>query len=316
METLLNASNSAPGSNERLMTAEFVDNDPIFNRLHWHNEPTTQYKYTKTVQLGDAGMRGLNQTRRGTQSKQMDSYENRRFFSDLMTVDRQIAAGDPTRRTKEEFRKLQAIKEAWLRLFFKGSSANDPTQFDGLQVRASEPTPDGRPSRRLMANSPTGAALSLGLLRRAISNTDGNAILMTESILDRLSEAPEYGNLKGTVTYRLDEFGQNMAFFGNLPIIPIKRDSEEEPILGFTELSPDGVTTNECTSIYIVGFGENKLQGINFKGVDGKYGFDITDQGAVGTELHTLIEWPCSIVNEHHRCLTRFSGIVDAPVTN
>jgi hypothetical protein len=137
---------------------------------------------------------------------------------------------------------------------------------------------------------------------------------MSEELLDWFSMASQTGVLKGNVLYKQDEFGRETAFYGSLPIIPIGRDSQEIPYLDTSELSPDG-SSNECTSIYVVGFGEGKLQGINFKGVGGQYGFDVSEQGEVGSMINTLIEWPCSIVAEHRKCLTRLSGIKLGPVT-
>jgi hypothetical protein len=300
----------------RLMVAEFVQEDPIFQRLTWSNVDGTEYTYSQTVELGSASMRGLNETITGSNSKEMSFTENRRFFSELMKIDRQIVAGDPNRRTKEEFRKLQAMKERWLRLFFKGSSKQNPKEFDGLQARASEPQLDGSPSRKTIVNAPAGGVLSLRMLNAAIRNTRGNAILMSEDLLDWLSAATQTGILKGSVLYRQDDFGNSTAYYGSLPIIPIGRDSNEINFLDASEISPDGVSANDCTSVYVVGFGEGKLQGLNFKGVAGKYGFDVSDQGEVGTDLYTLIEWPCSIVAESRKCLTRLSGVRLGPIAS
>jgi hypothetical protein len=312
---LLDASNAPEGSNAELLTAELIGTDPIMNRLDWVNEASTEYKYSQTVELGDSGTRAINSSRTGTQSKQLQSAEGRRIFSDKMEIDRQIVAGDPSRRAKEEFRKIESTREAWLRMFFKGSSAQDPTQFDGLQARASRPALNGTASTRTRHNSQSGAPLSLGALRRAIRNTQGNAILMPCDVLDYFSEAAETGILKGSVIYKPDEFGRETAYYAGLPIIPIEKDSADVPILGQTELSADG-TSNECSSIYIVAFGEGKLQGINFQGVGGRYGIDVRDQGEVGPYLVTFMDWPCSIVAEHHKCLTRLAGITLGPVTN
>ena len=311
---LLEATNAAEGSKAEILTAELMGEDPIFNRIHWINEPTTQYMYSQVVSLGDAGTRALNDQREGSFSRQAQYTENRRIFSDQMLIDRQIIAGDPARRAKEEFRKIESIREAWLRMFFKGSSAIDPTQFDGLQVRSTRSSLAGRPSRKLMNNSVSGAPLSLGMLRRAIDNTSANAILMPEQILQYLSEAGEIGTLKGAVLYNKDEFGMTLAYYGGLPIIPIRRDSADNYLLDNTELSADG-SRNDCTSIYIVGFGEGKLQGINFQGVDGRYGIDVKDQGEQGPFMRTFIDWPCSIVDEHQRCFTRLRGIVPGGIT-
>lgn len=57
----------------------------------------------------------------------------------------------------------------------------------------------------------------------------------------------------------LELFGKNVDSYDNIPIIQVPKNFDRSEIVDFNELSPDGTTNTDCTSIYLIkfGFGQN-----------------------------------------------------------
>jgi hypothetical protein len=308
MLSFLESVSANSGTGQTVLMQEFADNNPIVQMMSWINEETSVHEYSQLVELGDAGTRSLNTSRKGSQSKQTTKYVPYKLLSDIAEIDWQIAASNPLRKEQEKLNKMRSFADLWTWMFFHGSSDLDPEQFDGLRAHTQ------KYPRQLIQNHRSGAPLSRMMLRRAISNTKGaNAILMSESIHDWFSESAQTGQ-KGNIVWTKNELGEDIMRFGTLPIIRIERDEMDRQLLPSTEGSED-LTANDCTSVYVVAMGEERLQGINFKGPQG-YGMNVKDLPQVDVFEKTLMDWKTSIVIKDTRSVTRLAGVKAAPPTD
>lgn len=287
---------------------QFVENNPIVRIMDWINEPTNVLEYSQLVELGDAGTRSLNNSRKGTASKRTTKYVPYKLLSDISEIDWQIAASNPGRAAEEELLKMRSFSDEWMWMFFHGSSAVDPEQFDGLRHHCQEY------SRQHLSNHDSGAPLSRMMLRRAISNTKGaNAILMGEEIHDWFSESAQTANKAGIV-WTKNELGEDIPSFGNVPIYRIERDEMDNQLLPLTEGSKN-LSANNCTSVYVVAIGEGRLQAVNYAGPQG-YGINVKDLGQVDVFEKTLLDWKTALVMKDTRSVTRLSGVQAGPPTD
>ena len=308
MLTFIEAVAADPESQSGILMEEFIKEDPIFANLGFINEPTPVYTYSQVVKSATAGMRGLNEQILGEPGRESDSYETFKLMSDLMQTDWQVAALDPTRKAREELRKIRAFKDLWIRQFFNGSTSLNSREYDGLRARV-EKMP-----RQWLQNAPGGAPLSMRKWKQAINRTKSpTASLVSADLHDWISEAAQTGILKGSVMFGQDEFGKETLRYGGIPILRIERDETDREMLPATEGSFDG-TTIDNTSIYVVSMRDGGLQGVNFQGPKG-YGFNVVEQGQIGIYDQTLVEYRTGIVIEDKRSVTRLDGIKLAPIT-
>jgi hypothetical protein len=298
----------ADESPRSVLMERFASENPIVSLISWINELTDVHSYSQLVELGDAGTRSLNSSRRGSPSKTITKYVPYKLISDISQTDWQIAAQNPLRAADEQLNKMRSFSDLWTWMFFHGSTDLDPEQFDGLRAHAQ------KHPRQLIHNHESGAPLSRMMLRKAITNTKGaNAILMSEEILDWFSEGTQTQN-RPNIVWRTNEIGIDIPMFRNVPIIRIQRDELDRQLLPSTEGSKD-LSSNNCTSVYVVSMRDGGLQGINFSGPQG-YGINVKELGQVDVFEQTLLDWKTAIVAKDVRSITRLAGVKAAPPTD
>ncbi len=163
--------------------------------------------------------------------------------------------GEAVRSTHEQM-KVKAIAADWTRAFIKGDSSSQPREFDGLQVRLTG-------SQLIDAGSASGGdALSLAKLDETIDAVDSAThIIMSKAHRRLLTTASRNYQVAGYITYSQDEFGRRVTRYNDLPIlVPYSANGGIEPI-GYNEANPGGGSA-VGSSIYVVSFGSQMLQGI------------------------------------------------------
>ncbi len=200
--------------------------------------------------------------------------------------------------------KIKAISNRWLTDFFKGDSAANPRDFDGLQLRLSG-------TNVISAGSSSGGdALALTILDRAIQFCHNpQFLLMGRNMHILLTQAGRDTTVAGTtIRTEKNEFGRQVTMYGDLEVVQIVDNANNDNILGFTEAATGGAST--ASSVYVVGVGEEGVQGIQ------NGGFRVRNLGESGGNTvpteETRVEWYNNFQIEHQRGAIRIRDIDEA----
>lgn len=208
-------------------------------------------------------------------------------------------------RSVQEAMKVKSLALAWAKAFIKGDSATDPRSFDGLQTRLTG-------NQLIEAGSTNGGdPLSLAKLDELIDTVENPThLIMNKALRRRLTVAARTTTIGGFIAYEKDAFGQQVAYYNDLPIILADYDNEGSLILPFTEVGTGGATAT-ATSIYCVSFEPGKMTGIQNSTMD------VRDLGELETKpaMRTRVEWYAGIAMFHGKAAARLRGISDAAVT-
>ena len=201
--------------------------------------------------------------------------------------------------------KIKAISNKWITDFFKGDSAVDARDFDGLQIRTTEIV-------EATAGTPTngGDALELVQLDEAILRCHGAKYLaMSRKMMILLNNASRTTTVGGFVRWERNDFGVVVMKYGDLEIIPISDTSNNDNVLTFTEIGAGGSTAT-ATSVYVFGVGDEGVEGIE------NGGFQVRNLGEDNTAPRedTRVEWYNNFQVNHPRSVIRVRGILNAAV--
>jgi len=295
--TLLEASKLETGDvYKQGVMAKFAETSEILRVLPFESISGNALKYNIEETLPGIGFRGVN-----------ESYTESTGILNPQTESLVIAGGDldvdkflvdtmgGNQRTVQEGMKIKALSLAWTKGFIKGDSASDPREFDGLQKRLS--------GDAVVSNGTAG--LSLAKLDEAIDAVDNPThIIMSKSVRRRMTVAARTSAVGGNITYNIDEFGRQVAYYNDLPIIIVGKDNTNTEILGYTEAS-------STASVYIVSFGDGAVSGLQ------NGGMDIRDIGELDTKpsLRTRVEWYNGMGVFAPASACRLSLITDAAAT-
>lgn len=303
--TLLEMSKSISDPLTKAVIEEFAEGD-ILRNIPFENISGSGVHYNREESLPGIGYRGVNESYDESTGVLNPQSEALMIAGGDLDVDRALVdMNGPARRTSEEKSKVKALRLAWERNFIKGDSSVNPRVPDGLQVRVR--------GTQLIANANAGAALSLGKLDSTISQVDdATHVIMSRKMRDLLTAASRGVSTGGYIQYEQDEFGRKVAMYGGLPILI---DSISNPVLPFSETSPDGTSSTLCSSIYVVSFGDRKLTGIQ-GAVGGVYGISVRDLGELNVKpvFRTRVDWYNAIAIYNGYSVARLAGILDAPV--
>lgn len=206
-------------------------------------------------------------------------------------------------RAVQEAMKAKALGLAWTQKFFKGDTASNPREFDGLQVRCV--------GDQKMAAGSTGGGDPLSLakfdeaIRRTLNPTD---IFMSSKMAIKFTAAARSTSVGGYISYDKNEMGQRVLMYNNLPIRIVDLDGAGAEILPFTEAAVSGGAT--ATSIYILSIGDSGVTGIQ------NGGMDIRDLGELQSApiYRTRIEWLSGLAVFNGRAATRLYSISNAAI--
>jgi hypothetical protein len=304
--TLLEAAKVAPSIEQATIIEEYAAQSDILRVLPFENHNGSGIHYNREDTLPGIGFRGINEGYTegvGILNPQSEAFK---IAGGDLDVDKFILdTQGETVRSVHELQKVKALSLMWTRNFIKGNSQADPRTFDGLQVRLT--------GTQVVDNNVAGSALSLNKLDEAIDAVDqATHLVMSKSTRRRLTTAIRAG-LGGHVNYSPDEFGKQVMYFNDLPILIADYDNLGNQILDFTETSGNLANVN-CTSIYVISAMPMKLVGIQGQ-ADGQYGIATRDLGELETKpvMRTRVEWYCALACYHGRAAARLRGITDAP---
>src|ERR1051325_2055257 len=279
----------------------YAQGSEVLRMLPFDDIQGNALRYNREETLPGIGFRGVN-----------EAYTESTGVINPVTEPLVIAGGDldvdefilrtmgQDQRSVQEAMKVKALALRWTRAFIKGDNTSEPREFDGLQVRLTG-------TQLISAGSTSGGtALSLGKLDEAIDAVENpTALLMNRTMRRRLSAAARSTSVGGYITYALDEFGRQVTMYNELPILVIDQDNTGAEILPFTEAAAAGGAT--ATSIYVVSFGEGRLQGIQ------NGAMDVRDLGELQEKpaKRTRVEWYSGIALFNARAAARLWSIGD-----
>jgi hypothetical protein len=307
--TLLEARKLARTQLEAAVIDEFIESE-LLTIFPFRNIVGGGLPYGTVGALPGIGFRGVNEDYAESTGIINPQFEPTKIFGGNMDVDQYIVdtEGEGARATHVRL-KLEAARLNFERVFIKGDSVANPREVDGLQNRVT--------GNQLIANSPTGGALSMSQLDRTIDRVrgggSGRRYLFCHSQVKRRMEQylRESGN--GGLTYTYDEAGREITDYRGTRIIVLEDDNLGNDILPFTEASSDGSTLIN-TSIYVAKFGDQLCTGIQSP-VTGRFGLQADDLGLMQTQsLYRIrVNWYVGIAILNGRAVSRLSGIQDLP---
>lgn len=304
--TLLEAAKLNSGNEIQSAVIEmYAGSSAVLTTLPFRDIQGNALTYNEEIALPGVGFRGVNEAYVPSVGVVNPRTESLVIAGGEVDVDRVIVKtmGADIRSTHEEM-KIKSLGLAWTRKFFKGDHIANPREFDGLQTRVV--------GNQLMSAGTTsgGAALSLAALDEAISNTlNPTGILMDRRLGLKFSAAARNPSIGGYITWAPNEFGKRIMFYGDLPILTIDLDNEQEQILPFTETSYTGADTS--TSLYVVSMGPAGLTGLQ----NGT--MEVEDLGILESQpvFRTRIEWLNGIAIFNGRAVTRLRHIGNLAIT-
>lgn len=264
-------------------------------------------RYNREETLPGIGFRGIN-----------ESYTESTGILNPLTEPLVIAGGDADvdkfitdtmgddQREIHESMKIKAMSLAWTKKYIKGDSTVEPREFDGLQTRIT--------GNQLLdaGNTAGGDVLSLLLLDELIDQVSNPTHLgMNKAMRRRLSAAARTPSVSGNIHWEKDEFGKQILYYNELPIIIFDEDETGAQILPFTEAAPGG-GASVCTSIYCWSNDDDKLVGIQNGDIDVRDLGELQEKPA----QRTRIEWYSGIAVFHPKAAARMRGIKNAAVTS
>lgn len=310
--TILEASKLNSGEVKRSAIIEmFAENSDILRVLPFDNIPGDSFSYNVEGTLPAVAFRGYNEdysqvAGRG-EGVLNPQTERLRIAGGELDVDRQIVkTRGLEQRSVQEAMKVKALALRITATIINGDSDTNVREFDGLKKRIVGnqilPALSSAPS----ANSP----LSLQALDTAIDQVEAPThLIMSKAMRTRLSGAARDTSIGGYIRWDLDEFGEQVMFYGSLPILIADIDDAGARIIDFNEAGPGGASVS--TSIYVTSMGDGKMLGLQ----NGT--MEVMDLGELDEKpvFRTRIEWLMGMAIMHGRSVARVWGITNAAVT-
>lgn len=261
------------------------------------------YRYNQEQTLPGIGFRGVNGSYTASTGILNPQTEPLIIAGGSLAIDPFLVKTGSQDVATQQLLKAKALALAWTKAFLKGDSTTDKTSLDGLQNRITG-------NQLIDAGSTSGGdALSLALLDKLIDAVDNPThLIMNKTMRRRLSAAARTTSVGGYIRWEKDEFGRQIAYYGDLPILIFDFDHTGTQILPFTEACASGNAYG--TSIYCVSLGDGMLQGIQSGPME------VRNIGRVSTTVadYTEVEWYNGIAIEHPRAAARLRYIKDAAV--
>lgn len=302
--TLVEAGKINPGDVVRNAIIQmFAEESDILRVLPFENIAGNALKYNREAQLPGIAFRGVNESFPESTGVINPMTEALVIAGGDLDVDRFIVQtqGQAVRSTHERM-KVKALAAGWTQKFIKGDSATNPREFDGLQNRLIN-------AQVISAGATAGgAALSLAALDEAIDAVSGATHLLMSRAMRRRFTAAARAGIAGNLDWSKDDFGRRIATYNDLPILVAYDEGNGEELLPFDEAAASGPAT--ATSIYVLGIGAGKLQGIQ------NGGMDVRDLGELQAApvFRTRVEWYASISMENGRSAARVRHIGALPM--
>ena len=304
--TLIEAAKLETGDTVRSTIIEmYAGSSDVFNVLPFDEVTGGSLTYNSEQTYPGVGFRGFNESYTPSVGVLNPKTEVLTIAGGELDVDvALIKTRGMRQRAVQESMKAKALGLAWTQKFFKGDTASNPREFDGLQVRC---VGDQKFAAGATAN---GTPLSLAVfdeaIRRTLNPTD---IFMSSKMAIKFTAAARSTSVGGYISYDKNEMGQRVLMYNNLPIRIVDLDGGGAEILPFTEAATSGTAT--ATSIYILSIGDTGVTGIQ------NGGMDVRDLGELQTSpvYRTRVEWLSGLAVFNGRAATRLYSISDAAIT-
>jgi hypothetical protein len=273
--------------------------------LPFQNIQGNALKYNREETLPGIGFRGVNEAYTESTGILNPQVEPLAIAGGDLDVDKFILSTmGMGQRAVQESMKVKALSLSWTKAFYKGDSASDPREFDGLQVRLTG-------NQLIEAGSTDGGdALSLAKLDEAIDECDGAThIAMNKAMRRRITAAGRLATVGGFVEHDKDAFGRTFTMYNGLPILIVDTDEAGDDILAFDEVGSGGSTAT-ATSLYVVSFRTDRITGIQ------NGAMMVNDMGELQTKpaFRTRVEWYAGLAAMHGKSAVRLRGIKNAAV--
>lgn len=277
--TLVEASKLIETPLKRGVIETIARESAVLELLPFININGNAYSYVQEGTLGTVGFRDVNTDYVHTNPTYVQKTEHLRRLGSKVEVDRFIELTQNIHDVRAEATsaKAKAIANEFTRAFFKGNSANNPLEFDGLDVRVlAEQTVDGK-----------GKELSAMMIHELLDKVMGGADVLFMNKRTRREVTAMFQSQGAYIQAGQDAFGRPQQYFGDVRIAVV-----DDVIL------PDN-------SIYAVKFGQNE-------GIVGIQAGELqaVDNGLRGTMYETLIEWYVSIIDGNPKGFARLHNFI------
>lgn len=299
--TLIEAAKLNPGEVVRNAIIEiYAQQSDLLRVMPFDDIPGNTYKYDLEDTLPGVAFRGVNEGYTESTGVINPKIESLVIAGGDLDVDKFILKTmGMDQRSKQEAMKIKALAHKISNTLIKGDSQATPKEFDGLQVRLTGP-------QLIDAGATSGGdVLSLAKLDEVIDAVDAPThLLMSKAMRRLITAAARNTSVGGFITYSKDEFGRPVTMYNDLPILIADANGDLYATLAFNEANPGG-GSNVGTSIYVLGFGEGQLSGIQSSIPE------VNDLGELQTKpaMRTRVEWYMGMGLWHPRAAARLRGI-------
>lgn len=175
-----------------------------------------------------------------------------------------------------------------------GDSATDPNGMDGIKKRMPAAQVVNANATSLDINlDATNRDLFLDKLDEMMALVVGgvSALYMNATVLRKFRSV---ARRLGFIETGVDGFGRVVDTYNGVPLVDIGKNPDGTEIIPNTEPSGDATPTNNTSSIYAVGYGEDRLAGITNGGIDayrigGGPGQEMDSKPAYGVRIESYI---------------------------
>lgn len=298
--TLFEASKLNSGEVKRSAIIEmFAMASDVMGALPFDDIPGGSLAYNVEGSLPGVAFRGFNEAYTESVGVINPQVEVLKIAGGDLDVDKAIIkTRGPQIRAEHEALKVKALSLYITGKLINGDSGTNVREFDGLRKRITG-------SQLFQATGSGIGALSLGVLDEAIDSVDGPThLVMSKAHRRLLSRAAKSTAVSGELNWVKDDFGRQVAFYNDLPILIADHDDVGARIIDFNEASTS-------SSMYVLSLGEGKVMGLQ-NGV-----MDVTDLGEINEKpvLRTRVEWLTGMAIMHGRAAARVSGITNVAFT-
>jgi hypothetical protein len=280
-----------------MVIQNFMEAEDFWNRVPVVSVGgTLSYGWNEEKTLPNAGSRAFNEDYTASNGETKPMQEALKLTGGKIGIDYTLTGqlGSDVLMAKQESQ-IKAIRMRIMNQFFNGSSATDSKDFDGLKSILPT-TATGRGDRGYgVANG--GGALSRAKLDEALDETDGmgNRVIFAHYSMPTLIN--RYG--ESLVTFDKNNFGVAVPRYGDVPIIPIRRNNLNADILGFGE-------SGSTSSMFVANLSEDAVAWLS-----GQQGI-VTREEKSGSTDNYQVDWMTAVLVQGAYNLTRLSGFTKA----
>ncbi|MCP4251060.1 MAG: hypothetical protein GY778_28820 [bacterium] len=307
--TLVEASKGEGNVFTRGVIETFIENQRILQLVPFRDISGSADGIEQEAVLPDADSRAVNEAFVQSEGRTEEIIQSLKIYGGDIGIDPFILRTKGRDQAgRQSSMKIKAISNKWVLDFFKGDSASQVRDINGLQNRLAI----GSFNVVEAGSTNGGDPLALSVLDEAIARCHSPSIIaMGRQMWVRFNQAARDQNIGGTLSSERDDFGNTVLTYGTLELVMVTDNSNNDNILDFTEVGSGGSTAT-ASSIYIMGFGDEGVEGIQ------NGGFDVRDLGEDNTTPRedTRVEWYNNFHINHPRSVIRVRGISDAPFTS